>query len=54
MYATERQGLLLHRARAEGRLDVSSMAAELAVTPETVRRDLVTLERQGQIGRAHV
>ena len=53
MYATERQGLLLHRARTDGRLDVSSMAAELAVTPETVRRDLVTLERQGLLRRVH-
>lgn len=53
MYATERQSLLLRRARTDGRLDVTTMAGELDVTPETVRRDLGVLERQGLVRRVH-
>jgi len=40
MYAAERQGFLVRRARAEGRVDVTSSAEDLQVTPETIRRDL--------------
>ncbi|GAB2913288.1 DeoR/GlpR family DNA-binding transcription regulator [Rhodococcus aerolatus] len=53
MYAAERQSLLLRRSRSEGRLDVTTMAAELDVTPETIRRDLGALERQGLLRRVH-
>lgn len=53
MYAAERQSLLLRRSRSDGRLDVTAMAGELQVTPETVRRDLAVLERQGLLRRVH-
>jgi DeoR family fructose operon transcriptional repressor len=53
MYAPERHQQILGRARAEGRVDVAGLAAELDVTPETVRRDLSTLERMGLVRRVH-
>jgi DeoR family fructose operon transcriptional repressor len=53
MYAEERQQAIIARARAEGRVDVASLAAELNVTTETVRRDLSALERQGLLRRVH-
>lgn len=53
MYAAERQQEILRRARAAGRVDVASLAGDLAVTSETVRRDLDALERQGLVRRVH-
>ncbi len=53
MYAEERLQLIVGRARAEGRVDVAALAAELEVTAETVRRDLTSLERQGLLRRVH-
>jgi DeoR family transcriptional regulator, fructose operon transcriptional repressor len=53
MYAEERQQEILRRARAEGRVDVVRLAEELAVTSETVRRDLTVLERAGVVRRVH-
>lgn len=53
MYAEERQQLILERARSEGRVDVTSLAVAFQVTPETVRRDLTTLERHGVLRRVH-
>ncbi|MCF7552478.1 DeoR/GlpR family DNA-binding transcription regulator [Pseudonocardia sp. WMMC193] len=53
MYAAERQQWLLTRTREDGRVDVASVAQELDVTPETIRRDLGTLERQGLVRRVH-
>src|SRR5919197_5112898 len=53
MYAEERQQAIVARARTDGRVDVGSLAAELDVTTETVRRDLTTLERQGLLRRVH-
>ena len=53
MYAEERQQAIVARARAEGRVDVAALAAELDVTTETVRRDLTILERQGLLKRVH-
>ena len=44
MFAEERHQEVLRRARENGRVDVASLAAELDVTPETVRRDLSALE----------
>ncbi|RJK96277.1 DeoR/GlpR family DNA-binding transcription regulator [Vallicoccus soli] len=53
MYATERQQAILARAREHGRAEVAQLAADLAVTPETIRRDLTALERQGLLRRVH-
>jgi DeoR family fructose operon transcriptional repressor len=53
MYAEERQQEILRRARAEGRVDVVRLAEELAVTSETIRRDLTVLERAGVLRRVH-
>jgi len=53
MYPPERHQQILAKARAEGRVDVAAVAAELDVTPETVRRDLTALERMGLVRRVH-
>jgi DeoR family transcriptional regulator, fructose operon transcriptional repressor len=53
MYAEERQSAIVARARSEGRVDVGDLADALAVTPETIRRDLSALERAGVLRRVH-
>jgi DeoR family fructose operon transcriptional repressor len=53
MFAEERQQEIVRRAREAGRVDVASLAEELEVTPETVRRDLTALERGGHVRRVH-
>lgn len=53
MYAEERQQAIVERARMEGRVDVAQLAADLAVTAETIRRDLSLLERHGLLRRVH-
>lgn len=53
MYAPERHRLIVERARADGRVEVGALAMALDVTPETVRRDLTALERQGLLRRVH-
>ncbi|WP_058046710.1 DeoR/GlpR family DNA-binding transcription regulator [Streptomyces roseifaciens] len=53
MYAPERQQHILRIARESGRVDVLSLAEELQVTAETVRRDLKALDRAGLVRRVH-
>lgn len=53
MYAEERQHEIVRIARDEGRADVTTLAAALNVTAETIRRDLTTLERAGVLRRVH-
>lgn len=53
MYAAERQQLLAERLQLDGRLVVVDIAEELAVSSETVRRDLAALERDGLAQRVH-
>jgi len=53
MYAAERQHEILTRARANGRVEVGTLADSLGVTVETVRRDLTALERMGAVRRVH-
>ncbi|MEC3981282.1 DeoR/GlpR family DNA-binding transcription regulator [Amycolatopsis sp. H20-H5] len=53
MYAEERQQIILERARAKGRVDVTALADEFTVTTETIRRDLTVLERHGVLRRVH-
>lgn len=53
VYAAERQKTILAAARSQGRVEVSSLADELNVTAETIRRDLTVLERRGLLTRMH-
>jgi DeoR family transcriptional regulator, fructose operon transcriptional repressor len=53
VYAPERHQQIMDTARAHGRVDVAGLARNLAVTPETVRRDLTALERRGVLRRVH-
>jgi DeoR family fructose operon transcriptional repressor len=53
MFATERRQAILDRARAEGRVDVTTLAHHFAVTPETIRRDLAALEHRRLLHRTH-
>ncbi|MGV9567524.1 DeoR/GlpR family DNA-binding transcription regulator [Streptomyces sp. NPDC003480] len=52
-YAAERKQAILTRLRAAGRVDAAEIAAHLDVTKETVRKDLIALERQGLLRRVH-
>jgi DeoR family fructose operon transcriptional repressor len=51
--ADERQRQILARARHDGRVEVSSLADDLSVAPETVRRDLRQLVERGMLQRVH-
>jgi DeoR family transcriptional regulator, fructose operon transcriptional repressor len=53
MYSAQRDQHIMRTLRASGRVDVSDMARQLDVTGETVRKDLVRLERQGFLRRVH-
>lgn len=53
MYAEERQQRILEEARQLGRVEVATLAVQLNVTSETVRRDLTALERHGLLRRVH-
>jgi DeoR family transcriptional regulator, fructose operon transcriptional repressor len=53
VYAEERQSRIMELVRVIGRVEVTGLAAELDVTPETVRRDLTALERRGLLRRVH-
>lgn len=53
MYAEERQSLIVEVARGDGRVDNLDLAHRFEVTPETIRRDLRTLERHGVLRRVH-
>ena len=53
MYARERQQRIAGLARSAGKVDVVTLAADLGVTPETIRRDLTVLEEHGLVRRVH-
>jgi len=53
VYPEERHTRIVDVARRDGRVEVARLADELDVTPETVRRDLTALERQGLLRRVH-
>ncbi|MBV9919429.1 MAG: DeoR family transcriptional regulator, partial [Pseudonocardia sp.] len=48
LYPAQRRQAILSTLATAGRVDVAAMAEELAVTGETVRKDLIALERQGR------
>jgi DNA-binding Lrp family transcriptional regulator len=51
--ADERQHRIVALARRQGEVDVAKLAAELAVSAETIRRDLRLLEEHGLLRRTH-
>ncbi len=53
MYAPERHRAIVERVSSGGRASVVDLADALRVTPETIRRDLSILERQGLVRRVH-
>ncbi|WP_151081752.1 DeoR/GlpR family DNA-binding transcription regulator [Nocardioides cynanchi] len=53
MYAEERQQAIARLVTERGRMSVNQLAREYAVTTETVRRDLSSLERIGLVRRVH-
>ncbi|AEW98735.1 DeoR/GlpR family DNA-binding transcription regulator [Streptantibioticus cattleyicolor] len=53
MDGDERRRRTLERARTEGSVDVVRLAAEFAVSKETVRRDLAVLAGHGLVRRTH-
>ena len=53
MQLSERQTEILHRARANGRVEVEALAADFAVTTQTIRRDLNELSQNGLLARVH-
>ncbi len=53
MYAEERHRMIAEKARNERRIEVSALSESFGVSPETIRRDLSMLERQGILRRTH-
>ena len=53
MYAMERYRSIVERVRGKGRASVNDLASHLDVAPETIRRDLSYLEKQGLVQRVH-
>jgi DeoR/GlpR family transcriptional regulator of sugar metabolism len=53
MLTAERKALLLDRLRRDGRLVATDLAAELAVSEDTIRRDLRELASEGRLTRVH-
>ncbi|MFZ7946238.1 DeoR/GlpR family DNA-binding transcription regulator [Neobacillus sp. 19] len=49
----ERQQLILETLNQEKKVVVASLARELGVAPETIRRDLDTLEKEKKLKRVH-
>lgn len=52
-YATQRQEAILRALRSRGQVSAAALSEELAVTGETIRKDLIVLERQGLLRRVH-
>jgi DeoR family transcriptional regulator, fructose operon transcriptional repressor len=52
-FSSQRRQAVVRALRSAGRVDVAELAAQLGVTNETVRKDLIELERQGQLRRVH-
>jgi DeoR family fructose operon transcriptional repressor len=52
-YADERKAHIIRVLRAQGRIEAIEIADELGVTGETIRKDLIQLERQGLLRRVH-
>ena len=53
MLTEERRNLILERLDRDGKVVAADLSAELAVSPDTVRRDLRDLAEAGQLRRVH-
>ncbi len=53
LYADERKSHIITVLRTQGRIDANEIAEGLGVTNETIRKDLIQLERQGLLRRVH-
>jgi DeoR/GlpR family transcriptional regulator of sugar metabolism len=53
MLKEERHQYILHRLREAGRVMSLDLSAALGISEDTVRRDLMALEREGKLRRAH-
>ena len=53
MYAPERHRAIVEAVTRDGRASVLELSDALAVAPETIRRDLSVLERQGLVRRVY-
>ncbi len=53
MFAEERQRRIAEMVGEAGRVNVTDLARDFAITTETVRRDLAALERVGALQRVH-
>lgn len=53
MLTEERRALILERLRRDGKVVAADLSTELAVSPDTVRRDLRELADAGQLRRVH-
>ncbi len=53
LYASERQQLLVRTVRTTGRIDAAAAADRFGVSTETIRKDLIELERLGLLRRVH-
>ncbi|MBV6760209.1 DeoR/GlpR family DNA-binding transcription regulator [Rhodococcus opacus] len=52
-YADERKAHIIEILRSRGRIEANDVAERLGVTNETIRKDLIQLERQGLLRRVH-
>ena len=52
-YADQRKTHILDRLLTDGRVDAVEVAESLGVTDETIRKDLIALERHGLLRRVH-
>ena len=53
MLANRRHEIIVERIRTEGAVTASHLVEEFGVSLETVRRDLLLLEREGHLRRVH-
>ncbi|HIY66970.1 MAG TPA: DeoR family transcriptional regulator, partial [Candidatus Agrococcus pullicola] len=53
LLASQRRQELIARLHRDGQVHVSQLAREFGLTPETLRRDLDSLERSGIARRVH-
>jgi DeoR family transcriptional regulator, fructose operon transcriptional repressor len=52
-YADQRKNHIIDLLLSDGRVDAMEVAENLGVTGETIRKDLIALERQGILRRVH-